>query len=163
MTIYTLEEMNIDVANFLNIGSYVEPYMLIYTIQHEFGFRFSEASRPNLWTFNGDNTITIPVLKGQPPRLLTVNNFWYTFLYSLYDYHHVEKWSNESTASRVFIKYYPKKLFLSSGKSLTTHFFRHLYVKRKYSRGWTTRQISADLGEQNDNNTAGYGSSTIVY
>ena len=133
MTIYTLEEMYVDAANFLNIGSSVEPYMLIYNTLYQFGLRFSEASRPNLWTFNGDNTITIPVLKGQPPRLLTVNDFWYQWLFLLYDCHHVEKWSNESTASRVFIKYYPKKLYLSSGKSLTTHFFRHLYVKTRYS------------------------------
>jgi hypothetical protein len=69
---------------------------------------------------------------------------------------------NETTASRLFNKYFPVKLYLSSGKSLTTYFWRHLFIKEAYDRGMTTHQIAVMMAEQSDTNIAGYGSSTIV-
>lgn len=163
MEIYQLSDMQADVHDFLFNTIVNDPYLLVFKVQREFGLRFSEAARCDLWVFNEDNTIIVPALKGQPPRVLSVTPDWFTFLFEYYDIQEVYRWANNSTASNVFNRYYPKKLFLSTGKSLTTHFFRHLLVKEKYAAGWTTAQISAFLGEVNESNTAGYGSSIIYF
>jgi len=52
------------------------------------------------------------------------------------------------------------KLFVLD-KHITTHIFRHNYVKKLYASGFTITEISAIIGERENKNTEGYINSII--
>jgi len=48
------------------------------------------------------------------------------------------------------------------GKQITTHLFRHNYVKRLFDSGLSVSEISSIIGERAEKNTLGYVHSRII-
>ena len=109
------------------------------------------------------NTVKVPLSKGQDFRLITgteeeIDNLLTSLVY--YDFFY---YVNNSTASELLQRFLQKKLYLDTGKSITTHYFRHKLCKNMHTNGSTIQQIAAYIGEINLNNVAGYINSVIMY
>jgi len=167
---YTLAQMNSDVTVAFqqtphSPDSYLfsDPYFAFLKILDLYGFRFNELQKSALFSRLNTTTLQIPLSKNQQFRqiidteeqidriILTLN--YYDFFYYI----------NNSTASRVFNSFMQKRLYLNTGKELTTHFFRHKLCKNLYNQGQTVQQIATYIGEINLNNISGYINSSIFY
>ena len=164
MTVYSFSQMQYDIPDFLMKPEiYLDPYHLFFLNQYNFGLRFNEVTNAKNWIRLTDSTVQVPLSKGQSTRILTYDPYYWDVLF-----YHIEtlgyfNFANQTTASQLFLRHFPRRLFLNSGKALTTHFFRHYYVKNKSNMGWTPTQIASDIGEVNVNNINGYINSIIMY
>ena len=164
MNIYTFMDMNNDISTFLSLEILSkDPYRLFYLNQYYFGLRFNEVKNANNWIRLTDSTVQVPLSKGQSTRILTYDpEYWDVIFYYITELGYFN-FANQTTASQLFLRHYPKRLFLDTGKSLTTHFFRHFYVKLQTNNGFSPAQIATDIGEININNINGYINSIIMY
>ena len=170
MQVYTLELMNSDItARFEALPHtpdylyFNDPYHAFFYILNRYGFRHNELVNSARFARLDANRIQVPLSKGQGTRLITdseesIDNLLTSLVY--YDFFY---YVNNSTASELFKRFLQKQLFLTTGKSLTTHFFRHKLVKNMYASGQTPKQIGAYIGEINLNNVNGYITSSILY
>lgn len=170
MQLYSLDLMNSDFTQKLSLVSHSpdylyfnDPYHRFFYILNQYGFRFNELQKSSEFIRLDDNIIKIPLSKGQDFRLITdsqhnIDNFLTSLVY--YDFF---RFINNSTASELLQRFLQKKLYLHSGKSLTTHYFRHKLCKNMHTQGNTIQQISQYIGEKNINNVAGYVNSVIYY
>lgn len=70
------------------------------------------------------------------------------------------------THSRIkglFRTFYPHKPVFSEGKIVTSHLFRHAFVKRLYAAGLDITTISKMIGEKVEANTQHYADSVLMY
>lgn len=167
---YTLELMNTDfntrIANIPHSPDYLyfsDPYHAFFHILNSYGFRFNELVKSSNFIRLDAFNIQVPLSKGQTFRIINdteekIDNLLTSLVY--YDFFY---YINNSTASELLQRFLQKKLYLTTGKSLTTHYFRHKLCKNMFAQGSTVQQISNYIGEVNLNNVSGYISSTILY
>ena len=167
---YTLELMNSDfnthIEQISHTSDYLyfsDPYHAFFFILNKYGLRFNELVKSSMFLRLNANEIQVPLSKGQTTRILTdseeaIDNLLTSLVY--YDFFY---YVNNSTASELLQRFLQKKLYLSTGKSITTHYFRHKLCKNMFASGKTIQEISAYIGEVNLNNVSGYVSSTILY
>lgn len=164
MEIYTLGMMQPDINQFFdNLGGTQEPYYGLFICQYLYGLRFNEVQKAINWERLSPHVYKVQLSKGQsfrtidsnPPATYPLDGFLPAFDYFVF--------ANNTTASILFNRHFPKKLFLDTGKSITSHFFRHFKVKELISQGQTINQIAALFGEINPNNIAGYANSVIQF
>jgi hypothetical protein len=170
MELYTLAQMNNDfenkISNIPHSPDYLyfnDPYHSFFYILNKYGFRFNELVKSERFVRMDANTVKVPLSKGQDFRLITgteeeIDNLLTSLVY--YDFFY---YVNNSTASELLQRFLQKKLYLDTGKSITTHYFRHKLCKNMFASGKTIQEISAYIGEVNLNNVSGYVSSTIMY
>lgn len=157
MRTYSLNEMRTDCSNFFSSGiPDTDPYREFLFYLYITGLRFNEMQNCRNWDYSHESGIIVPLSKGSANRILdntllppaAIQSTFASFEYFYY--------VNNSTASNLFNKYYAHRLFLSTGKPITTYVFRHLYIKNLASEGKTAQQIATIMGEVNANNIAGY-------
>ncbi len=164
MPVLTIPLMNNAIQEmYTKDGFYYDPYFPLFYLLRNYGLRYNEAAKLNLWTFSANNTITIPLSKGQTTRTLSVNTAMYNFIKSFYDRPDQLNFVNNSTASNIFSHYCPINPHLISGKFLRCHFLRHAYIKNLWQMGQTPQQIATTICETNVANVAGYINSVIYY
>ena len=170
MELYTLYDMDTDfnerISNVPHSADYLyfsDPYHAFFYLLNGYGFRFNELQKCSLFTRIDATNIRVPLSKGQYYRFITnseenIDNLLTSLAY--YDYF---RYVNNSTASELLQRLLQKKMYLDTGKSITTHYFRHKLCKIWNANGATLQTIAEYIGEINLANIAGYVNSTIYY
>lgn len=170
MALYTLEQINSDVAQaFANYPHsqdgylYNEPYFSFFFILNRYGMRYNELKAGASYVRISDTEVRVPLSKNQDYRILTETEHNIDRLLYTIQYYEFFTFINNSTASRLFNRFLNKRVYLETGKDITTHFFRHKLCKNLFAEGMTVPQISAYIGEVNRNNITGYINSVMYF
>ena len=140
---------------------FTEPYHTLWAIQFYFGFRFAEVAASSAWTFNSPDSIIVPLLKNQAHRKLSLLPSDFNNILSALEAHEFLYYCNPTTNDRLFRSLFHCDLYLSSGKRLTSHLFRHLYIKQLYANIPSIPLTSQTIHETSNTNTSGYVFSVI--
>jgi site-specific recombinase XerD len=164
MEIYNFADMQTDIDIFFETPYiYQDPYFAFFFLQYEYGLRFNEIKNSSKWIRLNDSWMKIPLSKNQDYRIINEDPEDIDYIEELiYDQNFITR-ANNSTASHIFNLSYPKKLYLNTGKSLTTHFFRHHKMKFLIEDGHDVEEVAEYFGEKSLLNVIGYVNSVIMY
>jgi hypothetical protein len=165
METYSLQQMNVDTIQFISNPIITnDPYYIFYYLQYLYALRFSEIQNSASWDRTDSQHITIPLMKGQDFRIIYSSEQEIDLIMNLISDQSFITHANNTTASNLFNRLYPKKIYLDSGKSLTTHFFRHYRIKFLHQTQLQTYEnIALWIGEKSILNVIGYDQSVILY
>lgn len=136
-------------------------FMLFQSLYNT-GLRVNELIEYSRLQLIDTNTLLVTTQKFSNPRTLNVNLFNTTYLQAFQSntlHNFIRSYSYYNSQFITRLKYY--KNLRISGKQVTTHLFRHNYIKKMYLNGFDCNQISAIIGERVLKNTQGYIDSVI--
>jgi site-specific recombinase XerD len=134
----------------------VYAYILFDTLYNT-GLRVNELLEYSRIEIIDTNTVQVTTQKFSNPRLIQISD-----LNPIYFAHLAADTLNSILRS---YSYYSNKFVLFNSlfprlsikdKRVTTHLFRHNYVKKLHDNGLTIPEISSIIGEKEDKNTIGY-------
>lgn len=146
-----------------DLQTYERDYADFFQLMFENGLRFNEMKNTLNWSNPVTGVVRVPLSKNQTYREFgwpqEIIDFWFT----RFQQQNYFGFVNSSTADMLIKKYMPSIVSLDSGKSISTHLFRHAWVKRMDFYGIPPAAIGSIMGEININNVNGYINSIINY
>jgi site-specific recombinase XerD len=136
---------------------------MLFESLYNTGLRVNELIEYSRLLRIDSNTILVTTQKFSNPRPINTNLLNSTYLEAFNNNNlsrFVRSFSyyNDSFSNRLLNF---KSLHIKD-KPVTTHLFRHNYIKKLYLSGLDTAQISAIIGERNNKNTQGYIDSKVI-
>jgi site-specific recombinase XerD len=135
---------------------------IIFDTLYRTGLRINELLEYERVSLIDIDTVQVITQKFSNPRIIPLSDFNPIYIAHLasgqlpalirsYSYYSSKMLIYNSLHPRLYIK----------NKQVTTHLFRHNYVKRLFDLGQTIEQISETIGEREPKNTLGYVYSQI--
>ncbi|MGB5805604.1 MAG: tyrosine-type recombinase/integrase [Vibrio anguillarum] len=127
----------------------------IYNLCFNTGIRISEAIKTNLWSDNGDSTMTLQTLKWNKTRVIekelipeyllhryieNINDFTFTYPMLHYD----------------MKKEFPPVIFNGNTHDSVTHSFRYNYIKKLFDNGMPSEELMLHIGHKKVETTEYY-------
>lgn len=144
--------------NAIGRSDLVDAFSLLY--QH--GFRAEEIALWKEWVLLPNNQVQFPTLKKGNVRTIDANLLRPRILNTAISHQLSFDLPSYKTMDNYFNIIYPKKL-KNGRKPITTHAFRHLYVKTLYQQGFTPEFITQKMGLVDPNTVLVYITSNITY
>ena len=161
-----LNQFDID-SILLQVLADVEKYdiysFILFDSLYKTGLRINELIDYSRITQIDTNTVLITTQKFSNPRAINTSLLNPTYYKAFQDNTlklFVRSYSYYNSAFITRCRYF--KDLKIGGKLVTTHLFRHNYIKKLALNGFTAQQISAIIGERVDKNTQGYIDSIIT-
>lgn len=137
-------------------------YMVFETLYNT-GLRINELIDYSRLELIDTNTVLIQTQKFSNPRIIHLSEFNITYIENFVNNNlrnFIRSYSYYSSKITAYNNEYPN-LYVE-GKKVTTHIFRHNYVKKLSDSGLSVTEISAIIGERDNKNTLGYIYSQIT-
>ncbi|MDF1549372.1 MAG: tyrosine-type recombinase/integrase [Bacteroidales bacterium] len=136
---------------------------IVFDSLYKTGLRINELLDYSRISIVDINSVLVQTQKFSNPRIIPIEDFNPVFISHL---------ASSSLHSLIrSYSYYSEKMLLYNNlfnklyinkKRISTHLFRHNFVKKLYTEGSTIQQISNTIGERDDKNTLGYVYSQIL-
>jgi len=135
---------------------------ILFETLYNTGLRINELIDYSRLSLIDVNTILVTTQKFSNPRPINTSYFNSVYLSNFLSNNLIRFIRSYSFYSTKFIEfnYEFSNLFVLS-KAVTTHLFRHNYVKKLADSGFTVSEISALIGERSNTNTQRYIDSVI--
>jgi len=135
---------------------------MIFESLYNTGLRINELIDYSRLSDIDTNTILVTTQKFSNPRIISKSSLNSTYLSAFLNSKLAYYVRSYSFYSNYFINHLPTfKYIKTENKLISTHLFRHNYIKKLYNDGKTVSEISSIIGERSDANTFKYISSTI--
>ncbi len=135
---------------------------IIFDSLYKTGLRINELLDYSRISIIDTNSVLVQTQKFSNPRVISITDFNPVYISHL-----------ASGSLDAFIRsysYYSEKMFLYNSlfhklyinsKRISTHLYRHNFVKKLFANGFSISEISNTIGERDDKNTFGYVHSQI--
>ena len=141
---------------FLGLGHYNDVFVLL----HDFGFRVNELYRYQFWTIDNNGFVNFPTSKGSGSRVvhytLLPDDVYNTVVSGELSFY----LAGYQAVLRAFYRAAGVK-FRNGGKNITTHIFRHNYIKKLSREGVSIDDIMTKTGIKSKSVVNGYINSRI--
>jgi site-specific recombinase XerD len=135
---------------------------IIFDTLYNTGLRINELLDYSRVSIIDINSVLVQTQKFSNPRIIPISDFNSVYMAHLASgtlYNLIRSYSYYSEKMLLYNTQF-HKLFIKN-KRISTHLYRHNYVKRLFDDGYTIPQISTVIGERDDKNTMGYVYSQI--
>ncbi len=135
---------------------------IIFDSLYRTGLRINELLDYSRISIIDTNSALVQTQKFSNPRVISISDFNPVYISHLA--------SNSLDAFIRSYSYYSEKMFLYNNmfnklyvnkKRISTHLYRHNFVKKLYNDGFSIPEISNTIGERDSKNTLGYVHSKI--
>lgn len=126
------------------------------------GLRCNEALEFERWTILTDNLFQVTTEKKSSPRLFNAEELNPLYSDLLKNDATYLLTHNYKSVARKFKLFCPYSNLVVGNKQISTHLFRHNYVKKLFNQGQSIQQISDKIGEKEPKNILGYVNSQIM-
>lgn len=129
---------------------------LFFKTLYNTGFRAAEILDFSKWEVLQDGRVIVPEHKRGEPKFLLKDNID-SLIYDTLGTDSVYKFEgSKTTYSRLFLKYSNISNCYVGKKRILLHTFRHVFIKRKLSEGFTALEINQALGIKRNATTMHY-------
>jgi len=135
---------------------------IIFDTLYRTGLRINELLEYERITLIDIDTVQVITQKFSNPRLIPLSDFNSIFISHLASgslHTLIRSYSYYSSKILIYNSLFPR-LYIKN-KQVTTHLFRHNYVKKLFEEGQSIEEISEIIGERESKNTMGYVYSQI--
>lgn len=134
----------------------------VFDTLNKTGLRCNEVLEFNRWNILSENLFQVTTEKKSNPRLFAADELNPLYSDLLKNDATVLLIHNYKSIARKFKLFCPFTRLTVGSKQISTHLFRHNYVKMLYHQGQTIEQIAAKIGEKDPKNILGYINSQII-
>jgi len=135
---------------------------IIFDTLYKTGLRINELLDYSRVSIIDINSVLVQTQKFSNPRIIPISDFNSVYIAHLASgslFNLIRSYSYYSEKMLLYNSQF-HKLFINK-KRISTHLYRHNFVKRLFDNDYTIPQISTTIGERDDKNTLGYVYSQI--
>lgn len=134
----------------------------VFDTLNKTGLRCNEVLEFSRWNILSENLFQVTTEKKSNPRLFAADELNPLYSDLLKNDATILLTHNYKSIARKFKLFCPYTRLTAGSKQISTHLFRHNYVKKLFNKGQTIEQIANTIGEKDAKNILGYVNSQIL-